>query len=151
MASELDAGRVEDCQPVSLYTQRKFRNLTHAKNPVWFLKIKKQLNLILYILWYILFLIYKKGNFVANQRKYTVMSIYTQSNNGEKKNGQNKSFFILHGVMSNAPYIVICDLGTVLELRLLHSFTYLKKKNYTVYWYIHILGLVYRIALLHSD
>lgn len=69
----------------------------------------------------------------------------------KKKNGQNKSFFILHGVMSNAPYIVICDLGTVLELRLLHSFTYLKKKNYTVYWYIHILGLVYRIALLHSD
>lgn len=37
---------------------------------------KKQLNLILYILWYILFIyiyiyIYIKGPFVANQRKYT--------------------------------------------------------------------------------
>ena len=33
------------------------------------------------------------------------------------KKGQNKSFFILNGVMikkHNAPYIVICDLGTVL-------------------------------------
>lgn len=57
------------------------------------------------------------------------MSIYTQSNNGKK--GQNKSFFILHGVMSKSitpPHIVICDLGTVLDLRLLHSFTYLENK-----------------------
>lgn len=45
---------------------------------------------------------------------------------------------------------MICDLGTVLNLRVLHSFTYLEN-NDTVYWYSHILGLVYRIALQHSD
>lgn len=40
------------------------------------------------MLWYILFiyiLVYIKGHFVANQRKYTIMSIHTQSNNEKKR------------------------------------------------------------------
>lgn len=53
-----------------------------------------------------------------------------------KKKGQNKSFFILHGVMSKSiTHIVICDLGTVLDLHLLDSFTYLENKRYFILVY----------------
>lgn len=76
------------------------------------------------------------------------MSMYTHSEKKEKIK-DNKKNIILHFTWSyeqkqNTPYIVICDLSTVLDLRPLHSFTY-----DTVYWYSHT--LVYRIALQHSD
>lgn len=82
---------------------------------------------------------------MANQRKYTIMSMYTQSEKKEKIKDKKKNIIILHFTWSyeqkqkNTPYIVICDLSTVLDLRPLHSFTY-----DTVYWYSHT--LVYRIA-----
>lgn len=61
-----------------------------------------------------------------------------------------KSFFILHGVMSKSitpPHIVICDLGTVLDLRLLHSFTYLENKMIAYTDNSRKLWSVYRLAL----
>lgn len=107
-------------------------------NPVWSLKKNKQLDLILYIMWYFFYI---KGNLWQTKRKYT-MSMYTQS---EKKGENKRQNIILHFTWSyeqkhNTPYIVICDLSTVLDLRPLHSFTY-----DTVYWYSHT--FVYRIAL----
>lgn len=77
---------------------------------------------------------------MANQRKYTIMSMYTQSEKGESKRQNIILHFTWSYEQNNTPYIVICDLSTVLDLRPLHSFTY-----DTVYWYSHT--LVYRIAL----
>lgn len=60
--------------------------------------------------------------------------------------GQNK-FFFLHRVMSKIitpPYLVICDLVTVLNLHLLLSFTYLMINKslycYSIYldWYVEL-------------
>lgn len=57
-------------------------------------------------------------SFVSNQTKYTIMSMYTQSEKGENKR-QKTSFFIFtwsYEQKHNKPYIVICDLSTVLDL-----------------------------------
>lgn len=60
-------------------------------------------------------------SFCGKLKEY-LMSIYTQSNNGKRHKINHSSFYTEQ--KHNAPYIVICDLGTVLDLCLLHNFTY---------------------------
>lgn len=64
---------------------------------------------------------YKKKKVICvKPKKYTVMSMYTQSEKKEKiKDKKKTSFFIFtwsYEQKHNKPYIVICDLSTVLDL-----------------------------------
>lgn len=85
---------------------------------------------------YSLYIYLYKRSFCGKPKKihYNV-NIHNQIMKKEK----NKSFFIFtrsYEQKHNTPHIVICDLGTVLDLHPLHSFTYLENK-----WYCRLVYL----------